>query len=200
VIVIIDYDAGNLMSIRNALARLGAEVKVSRRKIDIERSSALILPGVGAFECMKRIELIQRTIINEIKQDKPFLGLCLGLQLLFESSEESPGVKGLGIFDGEVKKLPNKDGFKVPHLGWNSIKIERKCKLLDGISSGAYVYFANSYVAKPLDRRIIAATSTYSKEFASVICKENIFATQFHPEKSGEIGLRMLRNFVELVS
>jgi glutamine amidotransferase len=200
VIVVIDYDAGNLMSIRNALARLGAEVKVSRRKIDIERSSALILPGVGAFECMKKIKPIQRTIINEIKQGKPFLGLCLGLQLLFESSEESPGVKGLGIFDGEVKKLPNKDGFKVPHLGWNSIKIARKCELLDGIPREAYVYFANSYVAKPSDRRIIAATSTYGTEFASVICKENIFATQFHPEKSGEVGLRMLRNFVELVS
>jgi len=200
VIVIIDYDAGNLMSIRNALARLGAEVKVSRRKIDIERSSALILPGVGAFECMKRIKPIQRTIINEIKQGKPFLGLCLGLQLLFESSEESPGVKGLGLFGGEVKKLPNKDGFKVPHLGWNSIKIVRKCELLDGIPSGTYVYFANSYVAKPLDTEIISATSTYGMEFPSVICRENTFATQFHPEKSGEMGLRMLKNFVELVS
>jgi len=198
-IVILDYDAGNVMSVRNALASLGTEAKVSRREMDIERSSALILPGVGAFESVSRIKRIEKAIINEIKEGKPFLGLCLGMQLLFESSEESPGVMGLGVFKGKVKRLPNKKRFKVPQLGWNSIKIIRKCKLLGGIPDGAYFYFANSYAVTPSDTRIIVATSTYGIKFPSVICKENIFATQFHPEKSGEMGRRILRNFVELV-
>lgn len=198
-IVIIDYDAGNLMSIRNAFARLGYRVRISNEKRDIKESSALVLPGVGAFRCIKRIEPIKEVIIEEIEGGKPFLGLCLGLQLLFEESEESPGIKGLGIFKGKVKRLPNKSDLKVPQLGWNSINIRKRCSLLSGIPDKAYFYFANSYAA-PLDREITATTTTYSKEFPSVICRENVFATQFHPEKSGKFGLKLLRNFMDLVS
>jgi len=199
VIVIIDYDAGNLMSIRNAFARLGSRVRISNEKRDIKESSALVLPGVGAFGCMRRIEPIKKAIMEEIEEGKPFLGLCLGLQLLFEESEESPGIEGLEVFKGKVKRLPNKAGFKVPQLGWNSINIRKRCKLLEGISDGTYFYFANSYAA-PLDMKITAATTSYGKEFPSVICRENVFATQFHPEKSGEFGLTLLRNFMDLVS
>jgi glutamine amidotransferase len=148
---------------------------------------------------MRRIEPIKEAIIEEIEEGKPFLGLCLGLQLLFEESEECPGIEGLGVFKGKVKRFPNKAGVKVPQLGWNSIDIRRKCSLLSGIPDGTYFYFANSYVA-PLDSEITAATTSYGKEFPSVICRENVFATQFHPEKSGEFGLKLLRNFMDLVS
>ncbi|MEM3556001.1 MAG: imidazole glycerol phosphate synthase subunit HisH [Candidatus Micrarchaeia archaeon] len=196
--MVVDYNTGNLASIRNAFAKLGRRVKISRSKSDIEQSSAVVLPGVGAFACIKNIEVLRRVILNEIENGKPLLGLCLGLQLLFEESEESPGVRGFGFFKGRVERIA-RNGFRVPQLGWNSIKIVKKCSLLEGIPNGAYFYFANSYVA-PFDEKITVATTEYGREFPSVISKENIFATQFHPEKSGEVGLRLLNNFANLVS
>jgi glutamine amidotransferase len=194
-IVIMDYGTGNLKSIRNGFLKVGVDAEITKDPYKIEKSDALILPGVGAFgRAMKHLQEYKGLIHEYIDTGKPFLGVCLGLQLLFTESQEDEGIEGLDIFKGEVVKLP--DGLKIPHMGWNDLKIVNECSLFNGIIN-EYVYFVHSYYVKPEDESIIAATTHYGIDVTAAVCKENIFATQFHPEKSGEVGLNMLKNFVK---
>ena len=206
-IVIIDYGMGNLRSVAKALESAGAnEVRASSELEIIQQADKIVLPGVGAIkEAMrelKRLDLIEVIKKNIFK--KPFLGICLGLQLLFERSEEGGTVRGLGVFEGTVRRFPDK--LKVPHMGWNQVKTRnqkpvtsnQKCGILKGIPDNSYFYFCHSYYAAPKDENIVAATTDYGLEFTSAIRKDNLFACQFHPEKSQNLGLRVLKNFVEL--
>lgn len=193
-IVIIDYGSGNLKSIKNGFSKIGEEAIVSQDIQEIEKADALILPGVGAFgKAMEQLKNYKDLIHDHINAGKPFLGVCLGQQILFTKSEESEGVKGLNVLKGEVLRLP--EGLKIPHMGWNNLEIKNRCSLLEGISND-YMYFVHSYYVKPEDENIIAATTSYGIDIPAAICKDNIFATQFHPEKSGERGLNILKNFV----
>ena len=204
-IVVVDYGMGNLHSVRKALEVVGAKAKVSSRPEDIRRASKIVFPGVGAFgEAMK--ELNRRSLVGPIKgaieAGVPFLGLCLGLQLLFEKSEEAPGVKGLSVLRGEVKRFRVKD-LKVPHMGWNNIKSTRAQEhkstgILRGVPNGSYVYFVHSYYVKPKNPKVVLTKTNYGDDFVSGICKDNVYAFQFHPEKSQALGLRILKNFIEL--
>ena len=200
---LIDYGAGNLYSVEKALKFVGAEVEVTGRAEDLERADKLILPGVGAFgDCMKNLSAtgLIPVIREQIAEKKPLLGICVGLQILFESGEESPGVKGLGIFKGEVKKICAGD-LKIPHMGWNAIKFPKKnfsSKLLKNLPEKPYFYFVHSYHAAPEDKNLITAVTDYGEEITAAAEFENIFATQFHPEKSGDVGLQVLKNFVEM--
>lgn len=206
-IVVIDYGMGNLHSVRKALEVAGARVKVSSCPADIEKAEKIVFPGVGAFgEAMK--ELGRRKLAGPIKDSisagKPFLGLCLGLQLLFEKSDEAPGVKGLGVLRGNVKRFrfASREKLKVPHMGWNNIKSVRHktqdTRILKGIPDNSYMYFVHSYYAVPADKKDILVTTDYGMDFTSGVASDNIYALQFHPEKSQEMGLRILRNFVNL--
>lgn len=198
-IIVIDYGMGNLHSVRKALEVVGAKVKVSSRPEDIKKSGKIVFPGVGSFgEAMKELKRrkLAEPIKNAVKEGKPFLGLCLGLQLLFEKSEEAPGVKGLGILRGEVKRFRLKD-LKVPHMGWNIIKGPRS-GILKNIPKDAYMYFVHSYYVKPKDRKVTLTMTDYGINFVSGVCKDNIFGLQFHPEKSQALGLKILENFVNL--
>ena len=197
-IVLIDYGVGNLYSVAKALSFVGGDVKISSAAADIRRADKIILPGVGAFgDCMKNLEAtgLISTIKREVSLGKPLLGICVGLQILFAGSEESPTVEGLKIFSGRVKKIQAGD-LKIPHMGWNSVKFGES-KLFAGLSGEPYFYFVHSYHAAPSDKKIISATTTYGEEVTAAIEYENIFATQFHPEKSGDVGLRVLKNFIE---
>ncbi len=200
-LAIIDYGMGNLASVRKAIQHLGGRAQVTSDPQKISRAKGLILPGVGAFgEAMA--ELRKRGLITPIRQSiaggKPFLGLCLGLQLLFESSEESPGVRGLGILPGKVRRLPRKKDLKVPHMGWNRVEPETGNPLLHGIPDGAFMYFVHSFYADPADGSVVAARTEYGCRFPSVIWDGGrVFATQFHPEKSQKWGLKILENFLE---
>jgi imidazole glycerol-phosphate synthase subunit HisH len=204
-IIIIDYGMGNLHSVRKALEVVGAKAKVSSRPEDIKKASKLVFPGVGAFgEAMKELKRLKlvKPIKDAIASGTPFLGLCLGLQLLFEKSEEAPGVKGLSVLKGEVKRFRLKD-LKVPHMGWNQIlrkthDAKRTTQLLKGVPNGSYVYFVHSYYVKPKDKKVILTTTDYGINFVSGICKDNVYALQFHPEKSQGLGLKILANFVGL--
>lgn len=201
-IAIIDYGVGNLYSVEKAVAAVGGDVEITGDEESLEYADKLILPGVGAFgDCMKNLEAtgLIPTIIEQIKKGKPLFGICVGLQILFESSEESPDVKGLGIFKGTVKKICA-DGLKIPHMGWNYVKVKHNgaSKILDGIGATPYFYFVHSYYAVPEDKNLIAATTVYGETITASVEFENIFATQFHPEKSGDIGLKVLKNFVDL--
>ena len=203
-IVLIDYGVGNLYSVEKAVASVGGDVKISSSADDIRRADKIILPGVGAFgDCMKNLEAtgLIPTIKQEIFAGKPILGICVGMQILFAGSEESPCVDGLKIFGGHVRKIRAGD-LKIPHMGWNSVAIRNaKCvmrNLFKGIKNDSYFYFVHSYHAAPDDKNIIAATTAYGEEVTAAIAFENIFATQFHPEKSGDVGLQVLKNFVEL--
>ena len=194
-IVLIDYGVGNLYSVEKAVASVGGDVKISSDAEDIRRAEKIILPGVGAFgDCMKNLEAtgLIPTIKQEISAGKPILGICVGMQILFAGSEESPCVDGLKIFGGQVKKIRAGD-LKIPHMGWNSIKFGDS-KLFNGLSGSPYFYFVHSYHAAPDDKNIIAATTTYGEIVTAAIAFENIFATQFHPEKSGDVGLQVLKN------
>ncbi|RLG54271.1 MAG: imidazole glycerol phosphate synthase subunit HisH [Candidatus Hydrothermarchaeota archaeon] len=194
-IVIVDYGMGNLRSITKAMEHCGARVEVTRNAEKIKESQALVLPGVGAFkDAIKELSPLANIIK---KYDKPLLGICLGMQLFFTESEEGGLFKGLDLIKGRVVRLP--DEVKIPHMGWNDIEIKGKSRLLKGIKSGEYFYFVHSYFVVPENNETIKATTNYGVEIPAVIEKENIFATQFHPEKSGEAGLRILRNFVEMV-
>jgi glutamine amidotransferase len=201
-ITIIDYGSGNLKSIKNGFSKIGADAHVSSSIKEIENAEALVLPGVGAFgNAMQNLRGYEDSIKVHINEGKPFLGVCLGLQVLFSFSEESEGVNGLGIFDGNVVHFPDsikEEGLKIPQMGWNQLEIEIDCPILKGVNND-FMYFVHSYYVKPKDKKIIAATVNYGIDVPAVVCKDNIFATQFHPEKSGEIGLQILKNFVGLV-
>jgi len=200
-IVLLDYGAGNLASVHKALRHCGAEVTVTSDPKGLGDASGAILPGVGAFgEAMARLEsagLVQ-PLRDYIAQDRPFLGICLGLQLLFESSEESPGVEGVGVFPGRVARLPENPGLKIPHMGWNQLRRRRECWALAGLAEGAYAYFVHSYVVAPADEQLIATTTEHGVEFVSSVTRGRLYACQFHPEKSQQVGLTILRNFVVL--
>lgn len=202
-IAIIDYGAGNIQSVYKALKFIGADCKVTSDKDEILNADGAILPGVGSFgDAMDTMTKrgIKDTIIEYTKSGKPFLGICLGLQLLFPESEETPGVKGLDIFKGTITKIPNQNRtLKIPHMGWNNISIKQKNGIFKDIEGEPYVYFVHSFYLKAQDKDIVAATTQYGVEIDAAVQKGNIIATQFHPEKSGEIGLKMLKNFVEMV-
>ena len=200
-IAIIDYNAGNLKSVEKALAAIGQESVVTRDYRTIRAADKVILPGVGAFgdamEQLKKYELDK--VIREVTAEgRPFLGICLGLQLLFAGSEENRGVEGLGILDGEVLKIPDTEGLKIPHIGWNSLKLQHDGRLFAGIAEGAFVYFVHSYYLKAADAQIVRATAEYGVSIHASVEQGNVFACQFHPEKSGEVGLSILRSFCEL--
>jgi imidazole glycerol-phosphate synthase subunit HisH len=201
-IALIDYGMGNIHSVQKALQLLGAQVCVTNKPQEIKRAEKSVLPGVGAFDDamleLKAQGLI--SVINEhIKADKPFLGICLGMQLLFEESEEARKEKGLGILKGKVRRFKEAEDQKVPHMGWNQLnKLKTDCPLLNGIVDDANVYFCHSYYPQPEDESIIAATTGYGVNFASLVWKGKLFGAQFHPEKSQAVGLKILENFVKL--
>lgn len=200
-IAIIDYDAGNLRSVEKALLALGEKPVISREPGTILQADKVILPGVGSFgDAMKRLNQYGLTeIIHQVvEKNTPFLGICLGMQLLFAQSEESKGVDGLGILPGRILKIPDCPGLKIPHMGWNSLTIAPGSRLFRGIEQGAYVYFVHSYYLSAEEEGIVAASTEYSTCIHAAVERKNVFGCQFHPEKSGEIGLSILKNFISL--
>ncbi len=200
-IAIIDYDAGNIKSVEKALQKLGQEVVITRDPQTILSADKVILPGVGAFgDAMGNLRKydLDKVIYQVVEKNIPFLGICLGLQLLFEKSDESKGVKGLGILEGEICRIPDCRGLKIPHMGWNSLHLQNGGRLFRNIEENAYVYFVHSYYLKAKDEGIVKATTEYSTHIHASVEKGNVFACQFHPEKSSEVGLKILKNFVEL--
>lgn len=200
-IAIIDYDAGNIKSVEKAVQALGEVPVVTRKREEILRADKVILPGVGAFgDAMKKIRSYGlEDVIHEIVDNKtPFLGICLGLQLLFERSEESVGERGLGILKGEIVRIPDGEGLKVPHIGWNSLKFPNEGRLFKGVKEDSYVYFVHSYYLRAEEKEIVKATTEYGTLIHASVEKDQIFACQFHPEKSSEVGLTILKNFIEL--
>lgn len=200
-IALIDYDAGNIKSVEKALQLLGEEVILTRDKETLLKADKVILPGVGNFgDCMEKLNSYELVpVIREIcDRGTPFLGICLGLQLLFERSEEAPGVEGLGILKGEIVRIPDQEGLKIPHMGWNSLHLQNEGRLFKGIEEQAYVYFVHSYYLKAKEPSIVKATTEYSTLIHASVEKDNVFACQFHPEKSSEVGLQILKNFADL--
>lgn len=201
-IAIIDYDAGNLKSVQKAVNYLGEEAVISREQDEILSADKVILPGVGSFgDAMGKLEkynLID-TIYKVVDEKIPFLGICLGLQLLFERSDESDGVSGLGILKGEILKIPDEPELKIPHIGWNSLELRHNGRLFENISQNEYVYFVHSYYLKAADETIVKAYAEYGHTtIHASVEQDNVFACQFHPEKSGDIGLKILKNFISL--
>lgn len=200
-VAIIDYDAGNIKSVEKALMYLGQDVKVTRDKNVILSADRVILPGVGAFgDAMGKIRSygLEPVIKEVVRQGTPFLGICLGLQLLFEDSDETPGAKGLGLLPGSILRIPDAEGLKIPHMGWNSLDIRDGASLFKGIEGHPYVYFVHSYYLSAKHEEDVAASTFYSTKIHASVEHGNIFACQFHPEKSGEIGLKILDNFIHL--
>ncbi|MDO4477669.1 MAG: imidazole glycerol phosphate synthase subunit HisH [Lachnospiraceae bacterium] len=200
-IAIIDYDAGNIKSVEKALVSLGGEVVITRDPAVLKRADHVILPGVGSFgDCMEKLnryELVE--VIKEVAASgTPFLGICLGQQLLFEDSEETPGVPGLGILKGHVLRFDGDKGLKIPQIGWNFLTFCHDKRLFEGIEDGAYVYFVHSFYVKAEDETVVSAVSEYANTMHASVAKGNIFACQFHPEKSGRVGLQILKNFLSL--
>lgn len=200
-IAIIDYDAGNLKSVEKALIRLGEEAVVSRERETILEADKVILPGVGSFgDAMGKLREfgLDKVIYEVVEKGTPFLGICLGLQLLFERSDEAPGVKGLGILKGEILRIPAYEGLKIPHMGWNSLELKNSGRLFEGLPQNPYVYFVHSYYLKAEEEDIVKASTWYSTEIHASVEKDNVFACQFHPEKSSDTGLQILKNFAEI--
>ena len=200
-IAIIDYDAGNIKSVEKAVAYLGKEPRITRDRDEILNAENIILPGVGAFgDAMKRLEAygLVDVIKEAVKKGIPFLGICLGLQLIFDESEESPGVRGLSLLPGKIIRFPKIEGLKVPQIGWNDIGFPKESRLFAGIDEGSYVYFVHSYYLKAGNDEDVAAVSQYGVPFHAAVEHDNIFACQFHPEKSSDVGLKILSNFLNL--
>ena len=200
-VAIIDYDAGNIKSVQKAIEYLGEEVIITRDAEVILSASRVILPGVGAFgdamEKLHKYNLVD--VIREVvKREIPFLGICLGLQLLFETSDETPGVQGLGILKGKIKRIPDNGELKIPHIGWNSLSFPNKGRLYEGISQESYVYFVHSYYLDAEDKDIVVATTEYGTTIHASVEQDNVFACQFHPEKSSSVGLKILDNFLKI--
>ncbi len=201
-IAIVDYGMGNLRSVEKGFQKVGVDARIVKDARNIEDASGVVLPGVGAFgDCMRNLtdRNLLGSVLRSIEKGKPYLGICLGLQVLFTESEEFGHSHGLDVFKGKVLRFPE-GGLKVPHMGWNSIRVKNRPPILDGISDGEYFYFVHSYYVAPEEEGVIAATTDYGVEFTSMAWRENIFAVQFHPEKSQSKGLRMLRNFGDLVT
>ena len=201
-IAIIDYDAGNIKSVEKALISLGEETKVTRDPQVILNADGVILPGVGAFgDAMDKLH--SYGLVDVIKQvvakDTPFLGICLGLQLMFDSSEETPGVEGLGILPGKIVRIPDGEGIKVPHIGWNSLIYPNQGRLYKGIPENSYVYFVHSYSLQAKEPEIVKAATEYGTYIHASVEKGNVFACQFHPEKSSSVGLKILQNYIDIV-
>ena len=200
-IAILDYDAGNIKSVEKAVEHLGEKACITRDRDIIMSSDKVILPGVGNFgDAMNKLQEYRLcdVIYDVVDSGKPFLGICLGLQLLYKESEESPGTSGLGILDGKIIRIPDGVGIKVPHIGWNSLKINKKARLFKGIPENSYVYFVHSYYLKAANEEDVAASTCYSVNIHAYVEHGNVFACQFHPEKSSEVGLKILKNFIEL--
>lgn len=201
-IAIIDYDAGNIKSVEKALIALGEKVTVTRDSAEILEADGVILPGVGAFgDAMKRLESygLVEVIHQVVERRIPFLGICLGLQLMFDSSEESPGVRGLGLLPGRIVRIPDDGGLKVPHIGWNNLKYPHEGRLFRGLPEDVYVYFVHSYYLQAQEESIVKAVTEYGALIHASVEKDNIFACQFHPEKSSGVGMKILSNFIQVV-
>jgi imidazole glycerol-phosphate synthase subunit HisH len=203
VIALIDYGSGNLRNVQRALMKVGADVQVVRKPEELKDARAVVLPGVGAFDdCVNALNKQEMLAASKefMKSGRPFLGICVGYQALFEKSEEfNSCAAGLGIFKGRVVRFTEQAGLKIPQIGWNQIEVTRKdCPLYQGISSGSYVYFVHSFFPQPVDTSIVATRTDYGQPFASSVWKDNVYATQFHPEKSQKVGLQLLKNFVAL--
>ena len=200
-IAIIDYNAGNLKSVEKALHFLGEDCVITRNFHEIKTADKVILPGVGAFgdamEQLKKYEL-DKVIHQVTAENKPFLGICLGLQLLFEGSDESQGVEGLHVLDGQILRIPDQSGLKIPHIGWNSLHLQNDGRLFAGLEENPYVYFVHSYYLEAADPSIVTATTEYGTLIHASVEKGNIFACQFHPEKSSRVGMKILQNFIEI--
>ena len=201
-IAIIDYDAGNIKSVEKACQFLGEDVVVTRDRETIMAADGVILPGVGAFgDAMEKLHSYQ--LVNTVKDvansGKPFLGICLGLQLMFESSEETPGVKGLGLLKGKIVRIPDGEDIKVPHIGWNSLQYPNKGRLYKDIDENSFVYFVHSYYLQAKEPEIVVASTEYGVTIQASVEKGNVFACQFHPEKSSTVGLKILENFISIV-
>lgn len=200
-VAIIDYDAGNIKSVEKALHYLGEEAVITRNRDTILGADRVILPGVGAFgDAMEKLRTyeLDKVIQKVVAQNTPFLGICLGLQLLFESSEESESVEGLGILKGKVVRLPEESDMKIPHIGWNSLKYPNPGRLFTGIAEDSYVYFVHSYYLQAKDPSIVTATTEYGTLIHASVEQGNVFACQFHPEKSSEVGMQILKNFLTI--
>ncbi len=202
-IAVVDYRRGNLRSVQKALERMGGNAVVTGDPTVIKDAKAVVLPGVGAFgDCLRNLEELKlvNPVLDSIESGKPFLGICLGLQLLFEESEEFGRTPGLGVIKGKVVRFRDMNGLKIPHMGWNSIEKAKPNPLLEGVNDGSYFYFVHSYYVVPDEEEVVATRTTYGPvTFVSMIQKGNLWASQFHPEKSQKVGLKVFKNFIETV-